>query len=160
MDQRKAILVRLVYPVIGDKVAVKLKRSDIVSLLDDVEDEHGATMADGVLMVVRRICNWHAARDDDFRSPIVRGMGRSNAEGRQRILSDDEIRVLWATTGLIIENANAERIGLFMYAQLLRLLLLTATRLNEGARMDSAERCAGDWLIPAARMKNKRRHTT
>lgn len=156
MDQRKTILDRLIYPVIGDKVAVKLKRSDIVALLDSIEDNHGAAMADGALMVVRRICNWHAARDDDFRSPIVRGMDRSNAAGRARILSDDEIRAVWATTGEIIGNGEAERLGLFMYAQLLRYLLLTAVRLNEGARIDSAERSGSDWLIPAARMKNKR----
>ena len=81
MDQREAILNRLIYPVIGDKVAVKLKRSDIVSLLDDIEDNHGASMADGALMVVRRICNWHAARDDDFRSPIVRGMSPEQCRG-------------------------------------------------------------------------------
>jgi integrase len=155
MDQRKAILDRLVYPVIGDKVAVKLKRSDIVALLDNIEDNHGAAMADGALMVVRRICNWHAARDDDFRSPVVRGMGRSNASGRKRTLSDDEVRTVWATTGEIIANAEKERLGLFMYAHLLRYLLLTAVRLNEGARIDNTERSGGDWLIPAARMKNK-----
>ena len=39
MDDREAIMKRLVYPVIGDKVAAKLKRSDIVALLDKVEDE-------------------------------------------------------------------------------------------------------------------------
>jgi integrase len=156
MDQRKAILDRLVYPAIGDKVAGKLKRSDIVALLDGIEDNHGAGMADGALMVVRRICNWHSARDDDFRSPIVRGMGRSNADGRERILSDDEIRAVWRTTGEIIDNAEAERLGLFMFAQLLRFLLLSAVRRNEGARIDRAERSGGDWLIAAARMKNKR----
>jgi integrase len=156
MDQRQAILTRLVYPVIGDKVAVKLKRSDIVALLDTIEDNHGAGMADSTLMVVRRICNWHAARDDDFRSPIVRGMGRGNTEGRERILTDDEIRAVWEKTGEIIANAEAEHIGLFMFAQLLRYLLLTAVRRNEGARIDNAERNGRDWLIPAARMKNKR----
>ncbi|MBR1270448.1 integrase arm-type DNA-binding domain-containing protein [Bradyrhizobium sp. AUGA SZCCT0222] len=156
MDQRIAILNRLIYPIIGDKIAAKLKRSDIVALLDGVEDNHGPAMADGALLVVRRICNWHATRDDDFRSPIVRGMGRSNATGRERILSDDEVRAVWAATGEIIANAEAERMGLFMYAQLLRYLLLTAVRLNEGARMDRSERRGGDWLISAARMKNKR----
>jgi integrase len=152
MGQRETILVRLVYPVIGNKIAVKLKRSDIVELLDWVEDNHGAAMADAVLMVVRRICNWHAARDDDFRSPIVRGMGRSG----ERILADDEIRALWAATGEIIENAEAGPLGLFMHAHLLRYLLLTAVRLKEGARIDSTELSGSDWLIPAARMKNKR----
>jgi integrase len=156
MDQRVAILKRLVYPEIGDKVATNLKRSDIVALLDKVEDEHGAGMADSVLMVVRRISNWHAARDDDFRSPIVRGMGRGNAESRERILSDDEIRAVWRTSGEIIANAENERLGMFMFALCLRFLLLTAVRRNEGARMDSTERCGRDWLIPAARMKNKR----
>lgn len=156
MDQRKAILNRLIYPAIGDKIAVKLKRSDIVALLDDIEDNHGAAMADGALMVVRRICNWHAARDDEFRSPIVRGMGRSNAAGRERILSDDEIRAVWAATEEIIADGEAERLGLFMYAHLLRYLLLTAVRLKEGAQIDSTERSGNDWLIPAARMKNKR----
>jgi integrase len=156
IDQRIAILKRLVYPVIGDKIAVKLKRSDIIALLDNVEDAHGAGMADSVLMVVRRICNWHAARDDDFRSPIVRGMGRGNTEGRERILSDDEIRAVWRTSGEIIANAEPEWLGLFMFALYIRFLLLTAVRRNEGARMDKAERSGRDWLIPAARMKNKR----
>ena len=153
MDQRKAILVRLVYPEIGDKVAVKLKRSDIVALLDKVEDGHGAAMADGTLMVVRRICNWHAARDDDFRSPIVRGMGRTNPDerARSRKLDDDEIRAVWRTAEQI-EKPH----GLWMFGKCLQFILLTAVRRNEGGHMDRSERNGADWLIPAARVKNKR----
>lgn len=153
MYQRKAILNRLVYPEIGDKVAVKLKRSDIVALLDKVEDEHGAAMADGTLMVVRRICNWHAARDDDFRSPIVRGMGRTNPEerARSRKLDDDEIRAVWRTAEEIEQPQ-----GLWMFGKLLQFILLTGVRRNEGGLMDRAERTGADWLLPAARVKNKR----
>jgi len=153
MYQRKAILVRLVYPEIGDKVAVKLKRSDIVALLDKVEDEHGAAMADGTLMVVRRICNWHAARDDEFRSPIVRGMGRTNPEerARSRKLDDDEIRTVWRTAQEIEQPQ-----GLWMFGRLLQFILLTGVRRNEGGHMDRSERNGADWLIPAARVKNKR----
>jgi len=153
MDQRKAILVRLVYPEIGDKVAVKLKRSDIVALLDKVEDEHGAAMADGTLMVVRRICNWHAARDDDFRSPIVRGMGRTNPEerARSRKLDDDEIRAVWRTAEEIEQPQ-----GLWMFGKLLQFILLTGVRRNEGGHMDRSERSGADWLLPGARVKGKR----
>jgi integrase len=153
LPQRKIILTRLVYPEIGDKVAVKLKRSDIVALLDKVEDQNGAGMADAVLMVVRRICNWHAARDDDFRSPIVRGMSRTNPDerARSRKLDDDEIRAVWQAAEAIDQPH-----GLWMFGKLMQFILLTAVRRNEGARMDRAERSGADWLIPAARVKNKR----
>ena len=35
-------------------------------------------MADQVLALLRRIMNWHATRDDDFKSLIVRGMARQS----------------------------------------------------------------------------------
>jgi integrase len=153
MDQRIAILNRLVYPEIGDKVATKLKRSDIVGLLDKIEDGHGAPMADNTLMVIRRICNWHAARDDEFRSPIVRGMGRSNPteRARTRILTDDEIRTLWETADSIEGPPS-----LVMFAKLLQFISLTGVRRLEGARMDRRERSGVDWLIPGSRVKAKR----
>jgi Arm DNA-binding domain len=152
MGQREAILKRLVYPVLGDKPIDQIKRSDIISLLDGIErgDGRRAPMADLTLMVVRRVMNWHAARDDDFRSPIVRGMGRSNPgeRARTRILSDDEIRTVWQAADEIASPS-----GLFMFAKLVQFILLTGVRRNEGARMDRKERTGADWLIPAARVK-------
>ena len=146
MDQRKAVLKRLVYPAIGDKPMDQIKRRDIVALLDQIEDKRGAPMADGVLMVIRRIMNWHAARDDDFRSPVVRGMSRSNAtdRARKRTLADDEICAVWKAADAI--NGPP---GLQMFAKLMQFILLTAVRRNEGARMDRKERSGSDWLIPA-----------
>lgn len=158
MDQREAILKRLIYPVIGSKVINKLKRSDIVSLLDKIEDEQGAAMADGALMVVRRICNWHAARDDDFRSPIVRGMARTDPtkRNRERTLTDDEIRAVWKTAEKITAGELPATPGIQMFAKLVQFILLTGVRRNEGARMVRQERSGADWLISAARMKGKR----
>jgi integrase len=153
MDQRIAVLKRLVYPETGDKVATKLKRSDIVSLLDKIEDRHGAPMADQTLMVIRRICNWHATRDDEFRSPIVRGMGRTDPDvrARTRILSDDEIRTLWRVADSIKGPPS-----LLMFGKLLQFILLTGVRRCEGAWLDRRERSGADWLIPAARVKTKK----
>jgi integrase len=153
MDQRQAILKRLVYPAIGGKQMDQVRRRDIVALLDKIEDEHGAPMADSALMVIRRICNWHAAREDQFCSPIVRGMGRSNpgARARTRILTDDEIRTLWKTAETIEGPPR-----LVMFSKLLQFILLTAVRRNEGARMDRRERSGADWLIPGSRVKAKR----
>jgi hypothetical protein len=146
MDQREAILTRLVYPVIGNKIINKLKRSDIVSLLDQIEDENGAGMADATLMVVRRICNWHAARDDEFRSPIVRGMARTDPakRSRERTLADDEIRAVWKTADKIAAGELPATAGVQMFAKLLQFILLTGVRRNEGARMDRQERTGAD----------------
>jgi len=152
MNQREAVLNRLVYPAFGDKPIDQIKRKDIVKLLDEIQDRNGAAMADSTLMVVRRIMNWHASRDEDFRSPIVRGMSRGDpGRARTRVLTDEEIRAVWRTADKIHKPA-----GLMMFARMLQFILLTAVRRKEAARMDRSERNGTEWLIPAARVKNKR----
>ena len=56
----------------------------VAELLDRVEDESGPTMAHSTLAIVRRIMGWHATRDEDYSSPIVRGMGRIKPKERAR----------------------------------------------------------------------------
>ena len=94
---RKTQLERLVYPVLGAKPIDEVRRSDIVQLLDRIEEESGGPMADQTLAIVRRVLNWHASRSDDFRSPIVRGMARTKPKerARSRVLGDDELRLVW-----------------------------------------------------------------
>jgi hypothetical protein len=74
IDERRKIFERLVYPPLGDRPIDDIRRSDIVRLLDDIEDGSGPVMANYTLAVVRRLFNWHSVRDENFRSPIVRGM--------------------------------------------------------------------------------------
>jgi integrase len=90
---------------------------------------------------------FHASRSDDFRSPIVRGMGRGSGQARSRILDDDELRAIWKAT------ADYPVFGL-----LLRFILLTATRRHEAGQMTWAEIDGGIWIIPAARYKTKIDH--
>jgi integrase len=149
-DWREAALQRLVYPELGKKSIGAIKRSDIVNLLDDIEDESGPVMADRTLAVVRKIMNWHAARSDDFNSPIVRGMARTNGKerARKRTLSDAELRVVW-------QAAEAMEGPFGAYVQ---FVLLTATRRNEAARAQRSEISGTDWTIPSARYKTKLDH--
>src|SRR5262249_36752598 len=72
-DWVRATLTRLVYPALGSQLITAIRRSDIIRLLDEIEDERGPVMANRTLAVIGRIMNWHASRSDDFRSPIVRG---------------------------------------------------------------------------------------
>ncbi|MET4487282.1 integrase [Bradyrhizobium sp. LA7.1] len=147
-EDREDVLKRLVYPRIGAKQIDAIKRRDIVKMLDKVEEENGPVQADHVLAYVRKIFNWHAARTDDFNSPIVRGMARTKPKERrrQRILTDDELRAVW-------KAAEGQQTP---FAWLVRFILLTMTRRNESARMSRREAVDGNWTIPAKRHKSKK----
>ena len=110
-------------------------------MLDQIEDASGPRMADMTLAVVRKVMNWHASRSDDFASPIVKGMRPPRGKGRERTLSDDEIRAIWFAP----EGIHPSEI---VFARLVKFILLTATRRNEAAHARWAEIKGSDWLIP------------
>lgn len=137
---------RLVKPAIGDIGIYDLKRSMIAKLLDDIADNHGEVMANRTLAYVRKAFSWYEVRghDDNFRSPIVRGMQRSE-HARDRILTDDEIRALWKVTGDTTKP----------FEPMLRFILLTACRRMEAAAITRSEVKHSVWTIPASRYKTK-----
>jgi integrase len=142
-EWREKVLDRLVYPKLGVRLIADIKRSEIIRLLDRIEDQNGPVMADRTLAIIRKIMNWHASRSDDFRSPIVRGMARTKPKerARERTLTDDEIRVVW-------EAAGEGTFGVYV-----RFLLLTAVRRTEAAQAQWSEFSKTDWTIPGARYK-------
>jgi integrase len=99
-------------------------------------------MATQTLAIIRKVMNWHATRSDDFSSPVVRGMARTqrSEQARERILTDDELRKIWV--------ANYGLFGSFV-----RFLLLTAARRNEVGGMTWGEVAGSDWTLPASRNK-------
>jgi len=90
------ILGHYVKPAIGSRPIHALSRRDVTALLDRVADDNGIVMSDHVLAIVRKLFNWHAARDDHFHSPIVIGMSRTSPRelARNRVLTDDEVRAV------------------------------------------------------------------
>jgi integrase len=146
VDAYESAFARLVKPRIGKLSIYEVRRSHIIRMLDEIEDINGPVAANQTLAHIRTAVNWHALRDDEFRSPIVRGMARIKPKerARTRVLSDDEIRTIWP-----------ELTGTF--GALLKTLLLTAQRRDEVAEMTTGELGAdGIWTIPAERSKNKR----
>jgi hypothetical protein len=91
------LLRTLVHPSWGQRPFRDLRRSDVIVLLDSIEDKHGARQADLVLAIIRSMMNWYASRNDDYTSPVVRGMHRydSSAHKRDRWLTDAEVKALW-----------------------------------------------------------------
>ncbi|MGB3445211.1 MAG: site-specific integrase [Xanthobacteraceae bacterium] len=151
-DQITSALDRFVRPRIGESSIYELKRRQIVEMLDAVEDKAGPVMADRTLAHLRKAFNWQAARDDDFLSPIVRGMARTKPKerARKRVLTDDEIRDIWQA----LETADVPS----CYPRYIKMLLLTMTRRNESADMSAAEVEGDLWTIPGERYKNKLDH--
>ena len=90
-----------------------------------------------VLALLRRIMNWHATRDDDFESPIVRGMARRTAEQRERdrVLSDDELRAVWKA-----DETFAQPLGQFV-----RFLLPTSSNATFEYPLFSFEAISSVW---------------
>jgi integrase len=132
-------LLRLhVLPEWGDRAFTSIRRSDVAGLLDHVEDEHSPRQADLVLAVVRGIANWFSARNDDYVPPFVRGMGRSKAPPRARILEDDELRQLWKAT----EGAGA-------FNGIIRLCVYSAQRSRKISTMRWSDISVdSEWSIP------------
>jgi Arm DNA-binding domain/Phage integrase family/Phage integrase central domain len=147
IGERRRIFERNIYPKLGSRQIDSIRRSEIVRLLDRIEDDSGASMADHVLAVLRRLMSWHASRSDDFRSPITRDMARTRPKerARERVLSDDELRAVWKAAGTFPGP----------YGHLVKFILLTATRRREAANMRRQEVTGSEWLIPAARHKSK-----
>jgi integrase len=146
-QERERTIKRLVLPVRGRKDVRTITRGDIVRLLDAIEDGSGPVMATRTLAYLGRVLSWFESRNDDFRSPVVRGMGRSNAKerARQRVLSDDELRAVW----------KAAAASTSPYSRLVRFILLTGSRRDEAASMPWEELDGGTWTLPAARNKTK-----
>lgn len=152
-DQIKHAFDAYVRPEFGTKSIYDVKRSEVVAMLDKVEDQAGPVMADRVLAHIRKAFNWWATRDDEFKSPIVRGMARTKPKerARKRILSDDEIRDVWSALDTTADLPAC-------YPRYVRSILVTATRRNEAAYMNSIEFEGDNWTIPGERYKTKLDH--
>jgi integrase len=122
-----------VYPRWKDRALFDISRKDVNKLLDDITDNHGPRQADAVLATVRKLMAWYEVRDDNFRSPIVRGMKRADYKPRDRWLSDAEIRGVWEACAA----CDSSGVPLLdpSYSAAVRLMLLTGQRREKIATM-------------------------
>jgi integrase len=145
---------RLVRPVIGTRSIYDLKKSDLIKMLDGIADDSGPVMADRTLAYVRAAFRWQSNRDDDFTPPLVKARTKPSERRRDRILDDQEIRDVWLALSQLEPSDEVP----VCYPQFVRLLLLTAQRRTNVARIHADEVNGDIWLIPAEQTKNKRPH--
>jgi integrase len=149
-DDLASAFTRLVKPRIGKIGIYELRRSDIAEMTDWIEDNAGPVMADKCRAYTRKAFSWYAERDDhyNFNAAFVRVSPRANQKerARARILSDDEIRVIWP----VLKSFGT-------FGDFVKMLLLTGQRRAEVAHMRRTEIDRdGIWVIPAQRYKTKR----
>jgi integrase len=149
--ESKRILDRYVLPRWGSRPIAEIRKTDVVRLLDEVEDAHGIYMVNRTLAAIRKLFNW--AMDERGlleATPIGRSMARGKEIARDRVLGDEEIRALWI---------GCDALG-YPFGGMIRLLLLTGQRRSEIAEMewDELDLDQGLWTIPAARAKNELEH--
>jgi integrase len=133
----------------GRKIQDITKR-DIVALLDGVSDRGSPIMANRVLSAVRKLFNWCVARDVIQNSPCTLVTPPAPERSRDRILGDDELRMVWSA---------ADGDG-WPFGPLVKLLALTGQRLAEvgSMRWDEIDLENRLWTLPAERVKNSKRH--
>ncbi|NZD54138.1 tyrosine-type recombinase/integrase [Rhizobium leguminosarum] len=152
ITERKRLFDKDVRPKFGKRTMKSIKRHEIVAHLDEVA-ERAPIVANRLLSLLRKFFNWAVQRDIIDMSPMEKKIDRPSEETtRDRILTDDEVRLLWLASG---------NIG-YPFGPMVRLLLLTAQRRSEvsGARWWEMELAGNDqqWIIPPERSKNRKEH--
>jgi integrase len=127
---------KYILPVWGPKPFLEIRRRNVAELLDTIAEQNGPVQADACLANIRLIMQWWQARDDDYTSPIVKGMNKAKPQARERILNDNEIRRLWAACD---ESGS--------YGAMVKLLLLTAQRREKVSTMRWDDIVGDQWII-------------
>lgn len=129
-----------------------ITRREVITLLDGIVDRGAPYTANRVHAVLRKFFNWCLERDIVDASPIANVKAPAAETTRDRVLSDDEIRLLW--------NA-ADALG-WPFGPMAKLLLLTGQRREEVAGASwsefDLEGSKPAWTIPKERAKNNQGH--
>jgi integrase len=147
-----ARMIRTQLAPLANRPVVDIHRRDIRAILDAMVDRGAPVYANRVLRCVRKIFNYGIGRDWLEVNPAVR-MQQEAETPRQRVLTDDELRALWAYLDAPPADATDIRKGHWpLLAAWVRLRLLTAQRGSEVVGMQWADLeldgAAPLWTIP------------
>jgi integrase len=144
------ILRTKVLPVWEGRKIQDIGRRDVIDLLDRIVDAGTPVAANRTLAALSKLFNWATDRGVIDANPCVRIKAPAAETSRDRVLSDEELRLLWR---------GCASIG-WPFGPFVQLLLLTAQRRDEVAKMRRVELREGGtlWTIPAERAKNGQAH--
>jgi integrase len=137
-----------VLPVIGHIPLGELHRRDVTRVIDAKSAPIAARRA---FEDLRAMVKWAVARGDLDHNPIDGMQKPPRSKPRTRVLTDEEIRVLWSRLDQLSETIQ----------QIIKFCLITGQRLGEVCGMTSNEIDLGRevWNIPASRTKKSHPHS-
>lgn len=154
MDRRN--LNNHVLPKWRDWPFARITRADVIELLEGMIVSGRTTACNRVHALISKIFSFAIDADLLAANPCTRLKKRGVERVGRRVLSDGEIRLFWHS--VILPPASP------VTGYALRLALLTGCRASEAAEAARSEfhriheRHGSTWLLPAARVKNKRAH--
>jgi integrase len=133
-------------PLWRDRAISGIAKRDILEALDKIADRASPRRANRYLALVKKLFNWCAERGYVETSPAANIKPLAREVSRDRVLSDDELLLVWR---------GCEAAG-WPFGDLIRLLILTAQRLGEVSSMQwrDIDLDKGAWTVPAAIAKN------
>ena len=140
-DEYERLLKRDVLPALKSKTLDKISSHDI----QDVLDRLSPSMKYHCFSYLRAFFTWTIQRSYLDVSPLLRLKRPSKGKGRERILSDRELRAVWNAAG---------QLGIF--GNIVQLLIATGQRRGEIAKLKPENTRAKDITLPDT--KNGRTH--
>ena len=148
-QETERILNRDVLPKWKGRPLDSIHRRDVIALLDEIAGKH-SVHANRVLAAVRRMFSWACERDLLEASPCFGVKAPSQEVSRDRVLSDDELRLAMAAVSVLEAP----------FGPYVQMLALTLQRRSEvaGMRWSELDLDASVWTLPKERTKNNREH--
>lgn len=133
-----------------DRPIDQIRRQDVSKVLDGIIANGTPYRANRALSAIKKLMNWCVMRGDIETSPVALLRPPTREISRDRVLNDDEIRMIW-------HHSDAEG---YPFGPFLKLLMMTGQRRAEVSDMRWSELNLdeGIWELPASRVKNARLH--
>jgi integrase len=142
-----------VIPIIGNVALADLHKREVNGAIDPIMERGSPVEAARCFEDLRAMFRWAVDRGDLDHSPAEGMRKPGEAKTRERVLSDDEICLLWVVLPEAVHRSKAVQ-------NIIKLCLVTAQRVGEVAGMhrDELDLKRGLWTIPGTRTKNKHKH--
>jgi len=140
-----------IFPALGHRLIGDVRRADIVELLDKVQHQHGLChMTNRVRESLICMFGYAIERQLVETNPAAGTKRRQVERPRERVLSRDELRLLWRALDTIPDPGRSY----------IRILMLTGCRRQEARAMrwDELDLESRLWSLPSQRTKGGRPH--